>query len=54
MIHSYGKKSDNNMYGEIEFRPTSDKEVALIFRSISTINGIVYEHKLSPKDLRLD
>ncbi|WDE99312.1 alkaline phosphatase D family protein [Lentisphaera profundi] len=54
MIHSYGKKTDNNMYGEIEFRPASDNETALIFRSISAQNDVIYEHKLNPKDLSLD
>jgi len=53
MIHSYGKKTDSNMYGEIEFRPASDKNVAIIFRSISAKNGLVYEHKLTPNDLAL-
>ena len=53
MIHSYGKKTDNNMYGEIEFRPASDKNVAIIFRSHSVKNGMVYEHKLTPDDLAL-
>ena len=53
MIHSYGKITDNNMYGEIEFRPASDKNVAIIFRSLSAKNGVVYEHKLSPDDLAL-
>lgn len=54
MIHSYGKKNDNNMYGEIEFRPASDKDTSLIFRSISAKNDVIYEHKISPQDLRLD
>jgi alkaline phosphatase D len=54
MIHSYGKKTDNNMYGEIEFRPASDKNVAVIFRSLSAKNGLVYEHKLTPNDLSLE
>ncbi len=53
MIHSYGKKTDNNMYGEIEFRPASDKNVAIIFRSHSAKNGLIYEHKLTPDDLAL-
>ncbi len=53
MIHSYGKKTDNNMYGEIEFRPASDKNMAIIFRSFSAKNGLVYEHKLAPNDLAL-
>ncbi len=53
MIHSYGAVDDNNMYGEIEFRPASDKNVAVIFRSFSAKNGLVYEHKLSPNDLML-
>ncbi len=53
MIYSYGKKDDNNMFGEIEFNPSSDKEVAIIFRSFSAKNGLVYEHKLSPKDLAI-
>lgn len=53
MIHSYGNKTDNNMYGEIELRPASDKNVAIIFRSISAKNGVIYEHKLSPNDLGL-
>jgi hypothetical protein len=51
MIHPYGKKTDNNLYGEIEFRPASDKNVAVIFRSLSAKNGLVYEHKLTPNDL---
>jgi alkaline phosphatase D len=54
MIHSYGKKTDNNMYGEIEFRPASDKNVAVIFRSLSAKNGLVYEHELTPNDLALE
>ncbi len=41
------------MYGEIEFRPASDKNVAIIFRSISAKNGLVYEHKLIPSDLAI-
>jgi alkaline phosphatase D len=53
MIHSYGKTTDNNMYGEIEFRPASDKNVAIIFRSLSAKNGLIYEHKLTPNDLAL-
>ena len=53
MIHSYGKDDDNNMFAEIEFRPSSDKNVAVIFRSLSAKNGLVYEHKLSPKDLHI-
>lgn len=53
MIHSYGEKADNHMYGEIEFRPSSDKNVAIIFRSISAKNGLVYEHKLIPSDLAI-
>lgn len=51
MIHSYGKEDDNNMFGEIEFRPTSDKEAAIIFRSFSAKNGLIYEHTLSPDNL---
>ena len=51
MIHSYGNITDNNMYGEIEFLPASDKNVAVIFRSFSAKNGLVYEHKLTPTDL---
>ena len=54
MIHSYGKESDNNMYGEIEFRPASDKNVAIIYRSLSAKNGLIYEHKLTPKDLAIE
>ena len=53
MIHSYGKKDDNNMYGEIEFRPASDGDQAIIFRSLSAKNGLIYEHKLTPADLAL-
>jgi len=52
-IHSYGNKTDNNMYGEIEFRPASDKNVAIIYRSFSAKNGLIYEHKLTPTDLML-
>jgi len=51
MIHSYGKRGDNNMFGEIEFHPASDKDVAIVFRSFSVKNGLVYEHELSPDDL---
>jgi hypothetical protein len=51
MIHSYGRGDDNNMFGEIEFRPSSDKKTAIIFRSFSTENGLIYEHKLVPLDL---
>ena len=51
MIHSYGRADDNNMFGEIEFRPSSDKEAAIIFRSFSTKNGLVYEFTLSPENL---
>ncbi len=54
MIHSYGKKTDNNMYGEIEFRPASDKNVAILFRSLSAKNGLVYQHELTPNDLALE
>lgn len=54
MIHSYGVAGDNNMYGEIEFRPASDKNTAVIFRSLSAKNGLVYEHKLTPNDLALE
>lgn len=53
MVHSYGKKTDNNMYGEIDFRSASDKNVAVIFRSFSAENGLIYEHKLTPSDLML-
>ena len=53
MIHSYGKTNDNNMFGEIEFRPASDKNVAIIFRSLSAKNGLIYEHKLAPNDLAI-
>jgi alkaline phosphatase D len=53
MLHSYGQKNDNNMYGEIEFRPASDNKVAIIFRSLSVKNGLVYEHKLTPDDLAI-
>lgn len=51
MIHSSGKKDDNNMFGEIEFSPSSEKDVAITFRSFSAKNGLVYEHTLSPEDL---
>lgn len=51
MIHSYGKQGDNNMFGEIDFHPASKKDVAIVFRSFSAKNGLVYEHKLSPDDL---
>ena len=36
---------------EIEFRPSLDKEVAIIFRSFSAKYGMVYEHILSPGNL---
>lgn len=51
LIHSYGKRGDNNMFGEIDFHPASDKDVAIVFRSFSAKKGLVYEHKLSPNDL---
>ena len=51
IIHSYGNIDDNNMFGEIEFRPSSDKDVAIVFRSFSAKNGLIHEHKLSPDDL---
>ena len=35
----------------IFFSPSSDKDVAIIFRSFSAKNGLIYEHKLSPDDL---
>jgi alkaline phosphatase D len=54
MIHSYGEKGDNNMYGEIVFYPKTDKEVAITFKSISAKKGVIYEHKLSPKDLYIE
>jgi alkaline phosphatase D len=54
MIHSYGEKGDNNMYGEIEFHPKADNDVAITFRSISAKKGVIYEHKLSPKDLDIE
>ena len=54
MIHSYGKKDDNNMFGELEFYPASNKTVALIYRSFSARNGLIYEHTLSPRDLGID
>ena len=53
-IHSYGEKTDSNMYGEIEFRPASDKNVAVIFRSFSAKNGLVCQYKLTPNDLALE
>jgi len=53
MIHSYGDEMDNNMYGEIEFRPAADEDAAIIFRSFSAMNGLIYEHKLTPHDLAL-
>ena len=53
MVHSYGRKDDSNMFGEIEFNPSSDKDVAVIFRSFSAKNGLIYEHKLSPEDLAI-
>ena len=52
-LHSYGSKDDNNMYGEIEFRPAADGDQAIIFRSFSAKNGLIYEHTLKPDDLGL-
>ena len=54
MIHSYGKAGDNDMFGEIEFYPPENGPPALVFRSFSAKNGMVYEHVLSPEDLNLD
>ncbi len=45
MIHSYGIAGDNNMYGEIEFRPVSGTNATIIFRSFSAKNGLIYEHQ---------
>ena len=53
MIHTYGNETDNNMYSEIEFRPSFDKKMAVIYRSLSAKNGLVYDHKLTPNDLAL-
>ncbi len=53
LLHSYGKQSDNNMYGVIEFNPSSNGDTAVIFRSFSAKNGLIYEHPLSPEDLSL-
>lgn len=53
MLHSYGKNGDNNMFGEIVFNPSSDKNVAVVFRSFSAKNALVYEHTLSPADLAI-
>ncbi|WP_345973976.1 alkaline phosphatase D family protein [Sulfurimonas sp. HSL3-7] len=52
-LHSYGKSGDNNMFGEIVFNPSSDKDVAVVFRSFSAKNGLIYEHRLSPADLAI-
>lgn len=49
MIHAYGKIDDNHMSGEIECRPAYDENVAIIFRSLSAQNGLVYEHTLPPQ-----
>ncbi len=54
LIRSYGRKDDNNMFGELEFRPATDKDSAIIFRSFSGKNGLVYEHVVSPDDLGLE
>lgn len=35
MIHSYGKENDNNMFGEIEFNPSSDKDVSPSYSGLS-------------------
>lgn len=51
LIHSYGKKLDNNMFSEIDFRPSSDEEVSIIYRSFSAKNGLIYELSLSSSDL---
>ena len=53
LIHSYGRKDDNNMYGEIEFRPAFDGDQSIIFRSFSAKNGLIYEHTLKPDELGL-
>ncbi len=53
MLHSYGKSGDNNLFGELEFHPASDKDVAVVFRSFSAKNALVYEHTLSPADLAI-
>lgn len=50
VVHSHW---ENGMYGELEFRPPSDKRVTLVYRIWSVANGLVYELKLSPKELNL-
>jgi len=50
LIHS---RAENGMFGELEFRPASDEETALIFRIWSVAEGLVYTYRLRPKDLNL-
>lgn len=38
LIHSYGDERNNDMYGEIEFRPVFENNVAIIYRSLSVKN----------------
>lgn len=51
MLHSYGVPGDNSMFGELDFHPASDREVAIVYRSWSARNGVVYEQVLAPADL---
>jgi alkaline phosphatase D len=52
MVYSYGFP-ERNMFAEIDFHTASDTNTSLVFRSFSGKNGLVYEHRLSPRDLGL-
>ncbi len=53
MIHSHSSQGDNNMFGEIEFQPASASDGAVIFRSFSAKNGLIFEYVLSATDLAI-
>ena len=52
MLYSYGNH-ERNMFGEIDFHPASDREVAITFRSFSGAAGLSHRFRLAPEDLGL-
>jgi len=52
MLYSYGNH-ERNMFGEIDFHPASDTEVAITFRSFSGATGLSHRFRLTPEDLGL-
>ena len=52
MLYSYGNH-ERNMFGEIDFHPASDTEVAITFRSFSGATGLSHRFRLTPEDMGL-